>query len=176
MKALIFLLICTLPMTTQMIYDFNESSPLKGWYVVDDVVMGGRSAGSLFVNAEGHGVFKGYVSLENNGGFSSIRHRFKRMSVEGFTKVKLKVKGDGKKYQFRVKSSSRDYYSYVATFSTTGEWQDIEIPLESMYPAFRGRQLKLSNFDQSTIEEIAILIGNKEEESFELLIDQIELQ
>ncbi|MFN4198010.1 MAG: CIA30 family protein, partial [Flavobacterium sp.] len=52
----------------------------------------------------------------------------------------------------------------------------IEIPLNRMYPSFRGRTLNLPNFEANTIEEIAFLIGNKKNESFTLLIDKIELK
>ena len=87
----------------------------------------------------------------------------------------IRLKGDGKKYQFRIKDDIRSYYSYISTFSTSGEWQEIEIPLNEMYPSFRGRRLNLPNFSQDNIEEIAFLIGNKKPESFRLLIDKIEL-
>lgn len=158
------------------IFDFNKSSSLRNWVVVDDVVMGGRSSGTFRLSEDGHGVFEGSVSLENNGGFSSVQHRFKRMNLGDHSKVVLKIKGDGKNYQFRVKANSRDYYSYVATFSTTGEWQEIEIPLEDMYPSFRGRKLRMSNFSDDHIEEIAILISNKKKENFQLVIDSIVLK
>ena len=60
-------------MKAEVLYDFSENSSLRYWSVVDDGVMGGVSQGSLRINYEGHGVFSGYVSLENYGGFSSIR-------------------------------------------------------------------------------------------------------
>jgi hypothetical protein len=85
-------------------------------------------------------------------------------------------KGDNKKYQFRIKSNSRDYYSYISPFSTNGDWQEIQIPLKDMYPSFRGRNLEKPNFSEDYIEEITFLIGNKNEEKFELLIDKIELE
>ena len=44
-----------------------------------------------------------------------------------------------------------------------------------MYPSFRGRKLDQPDFDHKQIEEIAILIGNKRNEKFQLLIDKIEL-
>jgi hypothetical protein len=86
------------------------------------------------------------------------------------------VKGDGKDYQFRLKSSSSDYYSYVTTFATSGEWQEIEINMADMYPTFRGRTLDQANFPGDQMEEIAFLIGNKKNEDFKLLIDKIELK
>ena len=173
-KALILLLL-TRPMQTHMIFNFDSDKDIRQWQVVDDVVMGGRSSGSFEVNRDGHGVFSGRVSLENNGGFSSVRYRFKRISTIGHTKVVLRLKGDGKSYQFRMKAHASDYYSYIYTFNTSREWETIEIPLADMYPAFRGRILDIGNFDQDGIEEIGFLIGNKKAENFTLLIDSISL-
>ena len=163
-------------MGTQMIFDFNKKSNIENWVIVDDVVMGGRSSGTFGLNEDGQGVFQGTVSLENNGGFSSVRYRFEKMQIKESTKVVIKLKGDGKQYQFRIKASSGDYYSYISTFSTNGEWQEIEIPLIEMYPSFRGRRLDQPNFSDETMEEVAFLIGNKKKEEFWLLLDKIELK
>jgi len=159
-----------------MIYDFSQETKINDWMIVDDVVMGGRSNGSIKLDAEGQGVFEGTISLANNGGFSSVRHRPEQIKVGDKTRIIIRLKGDGKEYQFRVKSSTRDYYSYLGPFTTSGEWQEIEIPLASMYPAFRGRKLDLPNFSEDFIEEITFLIGNKKAESFKLLIDWIGLR
>lgn len=163
-------------MTSHIIFDFNQKAIIKDWVIVDDGVMGGKSAGSFSLNEQGHGVFEGSVSLENNGGFSSLRYSSERILVQDFTKIVLKIKGDGKKYQFRIKSNVGDYYSYIATFSTSGEWQEIQIDLKDMYPSFRGRKLEQANFEKKYIEQVAFLIGNKKREKFQLLIDQIELK
>lgn len=178
MKNLIFMMMLTsmISMTSNIIFDFNQKSNLKDWLIVDDVVMGGKSSGSIELSPDGYGVFKGYISLENNGGFSSLRYQFDRKSIGEFTKIVLQIKGDTKKYQFRIKSNLSDYYSYVTSFATNGDWQEIEIPLKNMTPSFRGRKLDKANFSEDSIEEIAFLIGNKSEEKFQLLIDKIELR
>lgn len=163
-------------MASQIIFNFNKSSDIKNWIVIDDVVMGGKSSGSFKLNSDGYGVFLGDISLENNGGFSSVRYRFEKILINKSTKISVRIKGDGKKYQFRIKSNSGDYYSYISSFSTTGEWQEIEIPLKDMYPSFRGRKLDQPNFSNDTFEEITFLIGNKNKEKFQLLIDKIELK
>lgn len=163
-------------MASQIIFNFNKSSDIKNWIVIDDVVMGGKSSGSFKLNSDGYGVFLGDISLENNGGFSSVRYRFEKILINKSTKISVRIKGDGKKYQFRIKSNSADYYSYISSFSTTGEWQEIEIPLKDMYPSFRGRKLDQPNFSNDTFEEITFLIGNKNKEKFQLLIDKIELK
>lgn len=158
------------------IVDFTPESELSQWRVVDDGVMGGRSAGDLYLDDEGHAVFTGKVSLENNGGFSSIRHRFRTKDVEAYDAIVLYIKGDGKRYQFRVKESARDYHSYGTYFSTTGVWQVIEIPFSTLSPQFRGRKLPMPNFAGQDMQELAFLIGNKTAESFRLEIDKIELR
>lgn len=163
-------------MTLYVIFDFNKNSNIENWTIVDDVVMGGKSSSTFRLSAQGHGVFHGVISLENNGGFSSVRYRFEKIRMGEFTKIILRIRGDGKKYQFRIKSNSDDYYSYIAPFSTTGDWQEIEIPLKEMYPSFRGRKLDQPNFSNDYIEEITFLIGNNRQEEFKLLIDKIELK
>ncbi|EDP70742.1 hypothetical protein FBALC1_08283 [Flavobacteriales bacterium ALC-1] len=158
-----------------MIFDFNKEANIQNWNVVDDAVMGGRSSSQFKLNSDGFGVFNGVVSLENNGGFSSVRYQLKKTEVTKYTKIELRLKGDGKNYQFRVKNNSRNYYSYIITFSTTNEWQDVEIALKDMYPSFRGRILNTPNFSHDFIEQIVFLIGNKKNEDFKLIIDTIEL-
>lgn len=160
----------------EIIFDFNKNTIINNWRIVDDVVMGGRSNGNFKINNQGHGEFSGTISLENNGGFSSLRYRFKPKEVKNYQYIILKVKGDSKKYQFRVKDNLSNYYSFIANFETTEEWQTIKIRLSDMYPAFRGRTLNMDNFSSKKIEEIAFLIGNKKAENFKLEIDAIYFQ
>ncbi|MDA7855366.1 CIA30 family protein [Cyclobacteriaceae bacterium] len=163
-------------MQAQVIFDFNKKSDLQDWIIVNDVVMGGRSSSTFKLDEDGLGVFEGNISLENNGGFSSLRYRFLKRTIKGATQVKITLRGDGKKYQFRVKSNAGDYYSYIVPFLTSGEWQEIVIPLGDMYPSFRGRRLNQPNFSNDSIEELTFLIGNKKSERFKLLIDKIVLE
>ncbi len=176
MQQLALIILFASVMTPTSLFNFTSSTDIKTWNIVDDVVMGGRSSGTFTLNEDGHGVFAGNVSLENNGGFSSVRHKLDITPIDGATTVVLKVRGDGKKFQFRIKTNARDYYSYIAIFDTNTEWQEIQIPLEEMYPSFRGKKLDQPNFSSDHIEEIAFLISNKKAESFNLMIDKIELK
>lgn len=163
-------------MQTKTIFDFNKNIKTHDWNIVNDVVMGGKSAGSFYVDNEGNGVFEGHISLKNNGGFSSVKYRFEKISTQQHSKIVLKVKGDGKSYQFRIKNKSADYHSYITYFDTSGEWETIEFLLSEMHPRFRGKKLDMPNYDQDSIEEIAFLIGNQKEEDFKLKIDSIVLK
>lgn len=159
-----------------MIFDFTKDAGLQNWYVVNDSVMGGVSAGKMGVDSEGNGMFQGHVSLDNKGGFSSIRYTAGKQKLTGYSKFVIALKGDGKAYQFRVKTNSNEYYSYTATFNTNNNWQTIEIPFSSMAPSFRGRKLDMANFPGDSLEEIGFSIGNKKDESFQLTIDFISVQ
>lgn len=176
MFVIILFLSCLVTTSEMVLYDFHADSDLSQWRVVDDVVMGGRSNGRFEINEQGNGVFYGNVSLENNGGFSSIRYQFQQQDIAIYDKVVLTLKGDGKKYQFRIKSSKADRHTYIYHFQTTQNWETIEIPLNEMKPGFRGIDLAMPEYDGKVIEEIAFLISNKKDESFKLELDQIMLK
>jgi hypothetical protein len=178
MKALIILLSLSVMFqdSTSTIFDFKIAKNTSNWFVVNDGVMGGLSQGTLTINNAGNGLFKGYVTTENNGGFSSIRHGFNKKDISKFEHIIIKIKGDGKDYQFRIKEKSSQRYSYISTFKTTGEWQTIKISLSSFYPSFRGYNLDKPNYSGAVMEEIAILVGNKKKEKFSLEIENIGLE
>lgn len=168
----ITVILIALIMTNSPLYQFNSKS-INDWQVVNDVVMGGHSSGSFKVNDKGHGIFYGSVSTENNGGFSSVRTSLKSKEFRGNKAFILKLKGDGKSYQFRVKTSLSEKHSYIQSFETNGEWQKIKIPFHKMFASFRGRALNIPNYDGSAIKEMRFLIGNKRNEAFELEIESI---
>lgn len=159
-----------------VVFDFKKESNLSQWQVVDDIVMGGESMGSLTLNDDGNAVFKGTISLENYGGFSSIRYSFDAKKNAEYSKFIIYLRGDGKRYQFRTKENERDYFSFIYYFQTNNDWQKIEIPFEEMYASFRGRKLDMENFSGEKIEQISFLIGNKKAVSFQLEIDRIEIK
>ena len=176
MKYLTFQFLVLITIQQMTLFDFNFESNIRNWKIVDDVVMGGRSNGNFKINDTGYGEFSGDVSLKNNGGFSSVRYNFSTVSSSNFKSFQLRIKGDGNPFQFRVKSSNRQRFSYIYTFNTSGDWETISIPFNKMEPAFRGYKLDQPNFDGLQMEEIAFLIGNKKEQSFKLFIDSIILE
>ena len=163
-------------MNTLVIFDFTKEADLKNWSVVNDTVMGGESSGKMGKDAQGNGLFEGHVSLDNKGGFTSIRYDAGKIKLQGYSKFVIVLKGDGKPYQFRVKTNNSDYYSYVYSFETTGSWQTIEVLFSSMVPYFRGQRLNIANFPCDFMEEIGFLIGNKREEDFKMAIENISVQ
>jgi len=170
------ILLFSLAINTFVLFDFNTKSNIDNWRVVDDGVMGGISSSKFFVDALGNGVFEGGVSLENNGGFCSVQYYPTAVSLTQQKVFSIRLKGDGKKYQFRVKSKRSNYYSYIYEFQTTRNWETIEIPITALHASFRGRTVDIPNYDGESLEEIAFLIGNKKNENFQLMIDKIEVK
>lgn len=176
MKTLILTLTLFAFMTSITIFQFSNNSNLDNWQIVDDVVMGGKSNGNFQLNKDGHAVFSGDVSLENNGGFSSVQYTFNALDITNYKTVCIKLKGDGNNYQFRLKKDQNDYYSYKKEFNTNGDWQTIKLQLASLQPTYRGRSLDIPNFNSNSIEQLTFLIANKKPQSFKLVLDKIWLE
>ena len=178
MKYVLVLLILSLPTKSNMkeIYTFSTQTNIKEWRIVNDGVMGGISKSSLVLTDAGHGQFSGHVSLANNGGFASIQLNTTVKLAEEKKFIVLRVKGDGKRYEFRLKSEILQSESYVHQFATSGEWENLKLAISEFYPQFRGRKLNLPNFEFKSIEQLSFLIANKQEEDFKLLIDWIGLE
>ena len=87
------------------------NTDIDQWFVVNDNVMGGVSNSSMIFTENETLVFKGRVSLDNNGGFASVRLNTRNLKVKKDQKLKLVLIGDSKEYQIRIKPSSNNYYT-----------------------------------------------------------------
>lgn len=155
-----------------MLEDFSEND-LLSWNIVDDTVMGGRSRGSFKIN-NNVGEFKGYLSLANNGGFSSVRAYYP-YDLIGISSITLRVKGDGRKYNFRVRTNKNSWASYSHSFSTeSNTWQEITLNIQDFFPTYRGYNVQnVQRLSELLIREIGIMISDKNEGNFALMIDWI---
>jgi monofunctional biosynthetic peptidoglycan transglycosylase len=156
--------------------DFSATSPSPEWYAVNDGVMGGESRGGPAI-VDGQLVFSGQISLANNGGFSSVKSSGHQFDVSSFHSLRLRVKGDGRRYQLRLYTDARYGYSpiaYTAEFLTlAGEWTEPVIPIAQLSPHFRGRALPGPPLDVEHIEAIGLLLGDKRAGAFELRVEWI---
>ena len=104
--------------------------------------MGGISQSNIYLNEVNNIIFSGNVSLENNGGFASIRRGFDGTQLEESSAFLLRVKGDGNIYKFRL-TMKGSYANYSADFKTTkDQWMNIEIPVENFKPYYFGRSIR----------------------------------
>lgn len=160
----------------QCINDFSNLATQK-WKIINDGVMGGKSESSFQINEEGHAVFLGNISLENNGGFASVRN-LESLNLKGFKGINLRLKGDGKRYCFRLRTGEGDNtyrFSYDIRFDTeAGIWMDQVLPFSEFHPYFRGMPvMDVPPLDLSGIHQYGFLISDKQEGEFRLEIKAI---
>lgn len=165
-------------MTSQgeiMIEDFAEKS-LLNWNIVNDSVMGGRSQARMSIK-NNIAEFKGYLSLANNGGFSSVRAYYPNDLID-INSIVLRVKGDGRKYNFRVRAENNSWVSYTQSFVTEKDtWQEISLSIEDFYPTYRGYNLRnIPKLSESIIREVGLMLSDKVEGNFKIDIDWIKVQ
>ena len=157
-------------------FDRKEADSL-GWRVVDDGVMGGLSKGKIQISNDGILTFSGKLSLENNGGFSSLRTGDLKMDLTGAEGLVARVKGDGRTYQMRFSTDARFRgmeVSFKADFKTKkGEWIEVKVPFSQFKGSFRGMSLSKEKFDPGKIRRVGLLLGDKKQGPFELQVDWI---
>ncbi|RMF84799.1 MAG: CIA30 family protein, partial [Planctomycetota bacterium] len=111
----------------QTIFSFDDRQAGDSWRAVNDNVMGGVSTGRVRITDGGILEFSGSISLENNGGFASIRSRRADIDLSEFDGLLIRVRGDGKRYDFNLRTDVLIMAgSYRAKFQTDADrWQEI---------------------------------------------------
>ncbi len=145
-----------------------------GWFSVNDTVMGGQSS-SMVVNERDYQCFTGEVSLENNGGFASVRHAI-NLSQHAVDTVEIRVLGDGKNYQLRFRQNGyMDGVAYARSFETTpGSWQTLQFHQSEFDPVWRGRKLSQQPpLSLQSSEQVSLMISDKQSGPFKLCIEYI---
>lgn len=159
------------PTTEVVMINFDKQEEVDFWRITNDSVMGGKSNGMIQPAAD-HGIFKGSISLENNGGFSSVFRSIKPLSKQLDT-ISIDIKGDGKVYQLRMAVSIEGYrLTYKHDFNTVaGKRERINFMLADFQATFRGREItNVPVLTAEKIQEVGFLIKTKVSSSFSLAI------
>ncbi|MDB4054982.1 CIA30 family protein [Akkermansiaceae bacterium] len=162
--------------TTNMLIDFTDKKAGHQMNVVNDGVMGGLSQGTIEMTQNDSLLFRGNISLQNNGGFSSFRIAGKLWDLSAWKGVEILVKGDGRTYGLRATTDEtflRSSVSFTADFKTVkDEWVKLQIPFSKMKASWRGRKLD-RNFDPAQIKGLGIILADKQAGKFALEIKSI---
>jgi monofunctional biosynthetic peptidoglycan transglycosylase len=148
------------------------------WRIVNDGVMGGRSSSS-FTMAPAHAVFEGHLSLANGGGFASVRIAVEEGALAGAGRVRLRVRGDGRCYELRLRRGHRfTEVAWTASFRPPdGAWTTVEIPLAAFEPTFRGsRPRGVGPPDPGDIGQIGFMLSDGREGPFRLEVAWVEAE
>ena len=148
---------------------------MNSWTSVNDGVMGGVSKGGFKRTEQGTLLFTGDLSLENRGGFASIRTKPSALGLDGMSALVVKAKGDGRTYwvdlRLNDQMSASSYRAYLPT--TAGEWQETRIPFADFKLQAFGRDLPLKPINPAKVESIGFTLADKKAGPFSLEIEVV---
>lgn len=160
-----------------VVYDFRQQEEVDRWYAVNDDVMGGISQGDFVLLEPGEAAFQGSLSLENNGGFSTVRSRSRDWAeLDGNAGLTIRVKGDGRTYSFFVQTSSTaDVLVYEVPFKTVaGEWMSLDFGFELFKVNYMGwNPSSFRALEPSEIKKFGFMINDGLAGPFALEVDYI---
>ena len=158
--------------------DFADQEVRLQWGVTNDDVMGGVSTSKISVSKENVLIFSGEVSLENNGGFASLRSPIDDYDFSDYEGFLLKIKGDGKTYNLSFRQTKYfTGFNYTHKFQTEKDnWQVVKLPFSEFKLKYYGSEVSNSELpDKSAIKQISILISDKQQGPFRIEIEWIGL-
>ena len=159
-----------------VVFDFDMPKDAQQWRPVNDGVMGGRSEGAFRVSQDGILEFYGNLSLENRGGFASVRSRTTELELPQAEALLIRVRGDGRSYYCNLYvPSNRIAYSYRAKIDTQpGRWQEVRLPLSAFRATWFGRTLPdAPQIDADNVRSLGFMIADKKAGPFKLEVDWI---
>jgi len=159
-----------------VVFDFDTPKDGQQWRPVNDGVMGGRSEGAFRVSRDGILEFYGDLSLENRGGFASVRSRTAELELSQSEALLIRFRGDGRSYYCNLYvPNNRIAYSYRAKIDTeAGRWQEVRLPLSTFRATWFGRTLSdAPEIDAENIRSLGFMIADKKAGPFKLEVDWI---
>jgi NADH dehydrogenase [ubiquinone] 1 alpha subcomplex assembly factor 1 len=161
----------------RVLFDFDGSDSLDQWRTVNDGVMGGVSDGRRRIADQGSMEFFGKLSLENNGGFASVRSQASELRLSDGDVIVARVRGDGRRYYLNMRTNApRMAFSYRADFQTEADqWQEIRIPVRDFRANWFGRKVPGAALDPASVNSIGFLLADKIPGPFQLQVDWIKV-
>lgn len=160
----------------RLLIDFAAEGEPR-WFTLNDDVMGGISSSRFDREEPSIGVFSGALSLENNGGFATIRSRSEDFELEGTRGIRVRLKGDGREYGLSVLAGDERGRSgsWRKKFTApAGEWVVLDVPYEEMVLNVRGRRFPdVGPPDPAGVRSFSFIIADKDETPFRLEVDWI---
>ncbi len=158
-----------------LLFTFDDRSP--AWHTVNDDVMGGISSSTVSTDADAQRlVFSGDLSLENNGGFASARSSWSNYDLTRYDGIVLRLRGDGKTYQFRIRTEEVGANITYTTWLETepGIWTDFYVPFSAMTPIYRGAEVRQAPaLDPGAIRSFGFLLAGKQAGQFFLEVEKL---
>jgi NADH dehydrogenase [ubiquinone] 1 alpha subcomplex assembly factor 1 len=165
--------------TPRILFDFSSADAAKNWQSVNDNVMGGVSEGRFQISDQKTMTFFGKLSLENNGGFASVRTKSKKLGLNQGDVLVAKVRGDGREYQMNLYVPTfRIAYSYRSVFQTKkDEWIEVELPLDKFVATSFGQVVKNARqVEPGSVNSLGFLLSDKKAGPFRLEVEWLQVR
>lgn len=177
MKLLNLLLFLIMTSTTAQ-FNFGTQHNTDVWRVVNDDVMGGVSKSKVEVK-ENSILFSGTTSLDNNGGFSSIRTTFPKGDLKDCKTMTIKFRSPNTNRSFglSLKDSQKYYIPYYKFMfqPKSDDWQVLKVNLKDFgyYKISEkiGNEMPLDFLED--VFNIALILSDGKEGTFQIEIDYI---
>ena len=163
----------------QVLFEFTGADAAKAWQTVNDGVMGGVSEGKFTITDKKTLEFFGTLSLENNGGFASVRTKAKTLGLEKGDTVVAKVRGDGREYTLNLYlKKPLIAFSYRATVRTKkDEWIEVKVPLDKFEATSFGRVVEDAGVVKpEEINALGFMLSDKKAGPFKLEVESIKVE
>jgi len=163
----------------QTMFDFAAADAVKDWQNVNDGVMGGVSEGKFKITDTKTLEFSGTLSLENNGGFASVRTKAKKLDLKKGDTVVARIRGDGREYSMNLYlNKPLIAFSYRAVVQTKkDEWIEIKLPLEKFEATSFGRMVKDAGaVKPEEVNALGFMLADKKAGAFKMEIEWIRVE
>jgi len=162
----------------KVLFDFTGAEAAKEWQNVNDGVMGGVSEGKFKITDKKTLEFFGTLSLENNGGFASVRTKAKKLGLEKGDTLMARVRGDEREYSMNLYlNKPLIAFSYRAAVQTKkNEWIEVKVPLDKFEATSFGRPVKDAGaVKPEEINALGFMLGDKKAGPFQMEVEWIKV-
>jgi NADH dehydrogenase [ubiquinone] 1 alpha subcomplex assembly factor 1 len=160
------------------LFAFVSPEAAQNWQSVNDNVMGGVSDGRFKITPDKTMEFSGRLSLENNGGFASVRTRPTELEINAGDTIVVRVKGEGREYILNIYTKSRRMtFSYrVPLLTTKDEWTEVSVPLDEFIPTSFGNRVQgMGPVEPDQINSLGFMLSDKKPGPFRLEVGWVKV-
>ncbi len=159
------------------IADFSLDETATHWRIVNDGVMGGLSDGVAGI-VDGRLLYEGLINT-NGGGFSSIRGVMTDVDLSSASTLRIAARSDERSYEFIIDDAVDGRDRRVNHFGAiplagAGDWQEVEVALDTFDPRFFGTPVDDAPIDPAQITEVGIILADGIDGPFRLEVHWID--
>lgn len=182
MKSLLILLFA-LTLSTEpgeaLVVEFgNTPGKISDWVLISDNIMGGVSRSKVeYTNRSVQ--LSGVISLDNYGGFASLKTRFSKLDLSGYKGVRIRFRSTGQRFAFTLEDSqnwTRPNYKNEFYAQKDGTWETATILFQDFKETVIGEPTgrKMDPAVLKSIVRMGIITTQKKAGPFSLEVDRIE--